>query len=359
MVVVSLVTLGSPDQVTGGYLYHRRLADAAPSHNAEVVFVSFPDGPFLASARQATDVIVRAHRCGADLVVVDSIAAWLLAPWLWTHRLDLPMVAILHQPPGGIDHGPMLTRIQAAFDRSTYRKARRLLTASQALADELESTGFPRARLRVVPPGRDVALAPEGPTEDLRGECRVAFLCVGNWVARKGILPLLDAFARLPPEVGILHLVGDQDKDSSYAARIIARIGDADLRGRVIAHGPVSKERVAALYVSADVFVLPSWKEPYGTVYGEAMAAGLPVVGWRAGNLVNLADDGRQGVLVPPGDVEALASAMRELALDDTYRLRLASSARRRAQSLPTWEDTARLFFSNLREVLDEGTSVR
>src|SRR5205814_312763 len=219
-------------------LYHRRLADAAPSHKAEIVFVSFPDGPFLASARRAGDVIAQARRCGADLIVVDSIAAGLLAPWLRTHRLDLPMVSMLHQPPGGIDHGRMVTRVRSAFDRSTYRKARRLLAASQELAHDLESTGFPRALLRVVPPGRDVALAPEGPTEDLRGACGVAFLCVGNWIARKGILPLLDAFAHLPPETGILHLVGDQYKDPSYAARIIARMGEADLAGRVIAHGP-------------------------------------------------------------------------------------------------------------------------
>jgi glycosyltransferase involved in cell wall biosynthesis len=359
VVVASLVTLGSPDQVTGGYLYHRRLVDAAPSHAAEMVFVSFPNGPFLASARRARDVIAQVRRRGTDLIVIDSIAAGLLAPWLRTHQLHLPIVAMLHQPPGGIDQGRLLTSVRGAFDRSTYRRARRLLTASQALADDLESMGFPRALLRVIPPGRDVAPAPEGRTEDLRAECRIAFLCVGNWVARKGILFLLEAFAQLPPEAGILHLVGDQDKDPSYAARIIARMGEADLTGRVKTHGPVSKERVAALYAAADVFVLPSWKEPYGTVYGEAMAAGLPVVGWRAGNLVNLADDGRQGVLVPPGDVEALALAMRELALDDAYRLRLAASARRRAQSLPTWEDTARLFFSNLKEVLDEGDAVQ
>jgi glycosyltransferase involved in cell wall biosynthesis len=359
MVVVSLVTLGSPEQVTGGYLYHRRLADAAPSHRAQIVFVSFPDGPFLASARRAGDVIAKARACGADLIVVDSIAAGLLAPWLRTHQLDLPVVAMLHQPPGGIDHGRVLTRLRAILDRSTYRRARRLLTASQALADDVESMGFPGALLRVVQPGRDVAIAPEGPSEDLRGEGRVAFLCVGNWVVRKGILSLLDAFARLPPDAAVLHLVGDQDKDPSYATRVMTRLGEQDLNGRVIAHGPLPKEKVAALYAGADVFVLPSWKEPYGTVYGEAMAAGLPVVGWRAGNLVNLAEDGRQGVLVPPGDVEGLASAMRALALDEVYRVRLASSARRRAQSLPTWDDTARVFFSNLREVLDEGDAVQ
>jgi glycosyltransferase involved in cell wall biosynthesis len=262
---------------------------------------------------------------------------------------------MLHQPPGGIDHGRAITRIRAVLDRSTYRRARRLLTASEALADELESTGFPRTLLRVIPPGRDVAPFDEGSIGDLRGDRHVAFLCVGNWIARKGILLLLDAFARLPWEAGILHLVGDQGRDPAYAARVMARLERPDLAGRVVTHGPVTKEAVAAFYAAADVFVLPSWKEPYGTVYGEAMASGLPVVGWRAGNLVNLADDGREGVLVPPGDVGALAAALQQLALDDAYRVRLGTAACRRAKSFPTWDDTARLFFSNLREVLDEG----
>jgi glycosyltransferase involved in cell wall biosynthesis len=158
----------------------------------------------------------------------------------------------------------------------------------------------------------------------------------------------------LPREAGILHLIGDQNREPSYANRVRARLEEPDLAGRVIVHGPVSREKVAAFYASADVFVLPSWKEPYGTVYGEAMAAGLPVVGWRMGNLVNLAEDGREGVLVSPGDVSGLAAAMHTLALDDAYRARLGSRARQRAQSFPTWDDSARLFFSNLREVLDE-----
>jgi len=51
--------------------------------------------------------------------------------------------------------------------------------------------------------------------------------------------------------------------------------------------------------------VLPSWREPYGTVYGEALAAGLPVVGWRAGNLPHLVSDGVEGVVLTPGDVPA------------------------------------------------------
>jgi glycosyltransferase involved in cell wall biosynthesis len=264
------------------------------------------------------------------------------------------MVAMLHQPPGGIDHGPVRTQLLAILDRSTYRRAARLLVASRALADELQSAGFATNRLRVVPPGRDVAPWAEGCPPDLRRGRRAAFLCVGNWVPRKGILPLLDAFGRLPPETGTLHLVGDEEADRSYSSRVRNRLAAADLVDRVVRHGPVTRQGVAAYYAAADVFVLPSWKEPYGTVYGEAMAAGLPVVGWQAGNLVHLAGNGREGVLVAPGDIAALARALKELSFDEARRSRLAAAARRRAESFPTWEQTAELFFSSLREVLDE-----
>src|SRR5690606_36877101 len=134
--------------------------------------------------------------------------------------------------------------------------------------------------------------APGGPPADLRRGRRVALLCVGNWVERKGTLDLLEALALLPPDAAALHLVGRTDVDPRYAARVERRVARGDPAGRVVVHGPVARERVAQLYRSADVFVLPSYREPYGTVYGEAMAAGLPVVGWRAGNLPNLARDG-------------------------------------------------------------------
>jgi glycosyltransferase involved in cell wall biosynthesis len=97
------------------------------------------------------------------------------------------------------------------------------------------------------------------------------------------------------------------------------------------------------------VFVLPSYREPYGTVYGEALAAGLPVVGWRAGNLPHLAEDGREGVLLEPGDVGGLTRALERLALEEPWRRQLADGARRAGQRLPTWDDAAAAFFGALR----------
>lgn len=339
---VSLVTLGDPLTQTGGYLYHRRLAEAAPKHGAEMSFVSFPERPFPAAA--AAGRAVMARTAGADVVVIDSIAAAFAAPWL--RRAGSPIVGMLHQGPGGIDHGRLRTALQRWLDRRAYPRMRTLLVASDSLADEMRRV---HRDIRVVAPGRDTAPAPHPDVADLRGGRAAAFLCVGNWIPRKGITDLLDAFAALPERSGTLHLVGDDGADRRYAIAVrrrIERLGD-----RVVAHGVVSPERVAAFYRDADVFVLPSRAEPYGTVYGEAMAAGLPVVGWRAGNLPYLATHRREGLIVDPGDVAALTGALQRLADDHDLRAALGEAARVRAESFPTWDDTARTFFGELRAV--------
>ena len=155
----------------------------------------------------------------------------------------------------------------------------------------------------------------------------------------------------LAPDRAVLHLAGREDVDPAYGARVRARIADADLRDRVVAHGPLAREEVAALYAAADAFVLPSWVEAYGTVYGEALAAGLPVVGWAAGNLPNLVTDGVEGRVLPAGDVTALTGALDRLAVDDAWRAELGVAARRRGAALPTWADAAAAFFGAIRDL--------
>ena len=351
ILTVSLVTLGDPGRLTGGYRYHRQMAELAPACDASVRFVSFPDRAFPLPAL-AGPAVLRQTR--ADVLVLDSIAAAFLGPWL-LRRPRMPLVGSLHQPPGGIDHGPLRRGVQAPLDRLAYRRARLLLVASQALGDELTGQGVSPQRIRVVPPGRDLPAAPTGSPLDLRQGRSASLLCVANWVERKGILDLLDAVARLPAELATLHLAGDDRADPRYGDRVRARLCRPDLAGRVVVHGPLPAERVAALYQAADVFVLPSLLEPYGTVWGEAMAAGLPVVGWRAGNLPHLAEHGREGLLASPGDVAALSAALASLAGNEDLRRSMAAAAERRAADRPTWAQSAALFFGALREAASAG----
>jgi glycosyltransferase involved in cell wall biosynthesis len=353
--VLPLLTLGDPHRLSGGYLYHLRMADAAPAHSARIPFVSFPEWPFPLAAFRGSAVLRTAQMLGASALLLDSIAAAFTGAALATRRPGFPVIAVLHQPPGGIDHGAVRERVQAPLDRFALRRADLLIAASDHLAEKLVEAGFPRSRIRVVPPGRDIAPPPKRRRPDLRRGRRVAFLTVANWLPRKGILELLEAFARLPADAGTLHLAGDESADTRYAARVWARLAGADLTGRVVVHGPLALAEVAALYRAADVFVLPASREPYGTVWGEAMAFGLPVVGWRAGNLPYLAEDRSEGLLVESGDTDALSRALMELALDGDVRMSLGAAAKRRALSRPTWEASAALFFAAIREVIQRG----
>ena len=324
----------------------------------EIEFVSIPDLPLAWAMLSGPRWLRHPALQRADALVLDSIAAAPAAPWLG--RLPMPVLGMLHQPLGGMDTGQIVRSVRAPFDRWAYRRARLLMVASEWLAEQLRTAGIPSSRLLVVPPGKDPASAPVGSvdhdsgmtTAELRLGRRMAALCVANWLPRKGILELLEAVAALPDDMVTLHLVGELTTPGPYAGRVRRRLRRSDLRGRVAVHGVISAADVARMYGSADLFALPSFEEPYGTVWGEAMAAGLPVVGWHAGNLPFLADHEREGLLVSVGDVHALSRALRRLALEPDLRAAMGRAARERAASRPTWDETADQFFTAVAQVL-------
>jgi glycosyltransferase involved in cell wall biosynthesis len=347
---LSLVTLGDPGRRTGGYRYHRIMAAAAAGHRADVRFVSVPSLPWPLPAARGRRAI-REAADGVDAILLDSIAAALVAPWIG--RARAPVVAVVHQPPGGMEHGRWRSAAQGALDRRAYRAARGFVAASESLVEDLRAIGVPSSRIRFVPPGCDVPVA-SGPPLDLRRGRSAAVLCVANWTPRKGILELLEAFATLPEHAATLWLVGSTDADRRYAGRVRERIARPDLAGRVVEHGTAPVEEVGRLYRSADVFALCSFVDPYGTAWAEALAAGLPVVGWRAGNLPNLAEHGREALMPEPRDRRGLADALHLVTRHAGTRERLAAGARRRAETLPTWERSTEMFFTAVRELLEE-----
>src|SRR5437763_1453350 len=118
-----LVTLGDPGQLTGGQLLTLLLADAVPPPHPPLTVGPLPEAPFPLGLFDAPDVVHAVQRREPDVVVVDSIVTWTMA----FARVRQPMLGMLHQPPGGIDSGPLRTALQARLDRLAYRKLRRLL----------------------------------------------------------------------------------------------------------------------------------------------------------------------------------------------------------------------------------------
>jgi len=350
---LTLVTLGDPHRRTGGYRYHRMMAAAAADHGAELRFGSVPSLPWPIPALPAAWTL-RAAAEGSDAILLDSIAAAFVAPWI--RGVRTPVIAVAHQPPGGLDHGRVRANAQRALDGVAYRSAAGIIVAGEGLIDDLRAIGVPSERIAFVPPGCDVPVA-AGPPLDLRRGRAASVLCVANWSPSKGILELLEAFATLPQPSATLWLVGETGPDRGYPERVRRRISAPDLRERVVVRGSVPIEEVGRLYRSADVFALCSFADAYGTAWAEALAAGLPVIGWRAGNLPRLADHGREALMAEPGDVAGVASALRAITTDRNLRDRLAAGARRRAETLPTWASAADRFFASVRGFLRSGTT--
>ena len=362
VIAITLVTEGDPDRISGGFLYQRRVAQRALEHGVRLRMVSVPPGNLARSFGVGLRVVRRAA-ANSDLVVVDSLASSSLAPWIALGAARGRLVGSVHQRPGGSGSPEVRRRLRRWLDLLAYRRCERIVVPSELLAEQLAAEGIERRSIGVAQPGCDVperwTSGSAGPVGDLRSGRRAALLCVANWVERKGILDLLDAVAGLDDDLVTLHLVGDENLDERFRARVLERLTRPDLVGRVERHGVVEPGRVPDYYAGADVFVLPSTEEPYGMVYAEALVAGLPVVGWRAGNLPNLVDDGVEGRLIPVGDVGALRSVLATLACDEEVRRTLGAAARSRAQQLPSWDQTAQVFFAICRHALTAAGSTR
>ncbi len=324
---VALVVRPPGSTVSGGHRYNARLIEAAPEFGCTMRLV----------APSAWRVPT------ADVVVIDSLDAWKV-PIAVRRASRTPTVALLHQRPGGTDGSRARQLVQRPLDVSTYRSCDLLLASSAAVAADLEAVGIERSRITLVRPGCD--LPPVTACAPLRGDRQVGLLTVSNWLPNKGIVDLLDAFASLPADAATLHLVGRTDLVPRYEAAVRERLRRPELADRVVVHGQLPPSSVAPMYRAADAFVFPSHRESYGTVAAEALASGLPVIGWRAPHLTSLIDDGVDGLLVDHRDLDALGDAMHRLATDAPLRDTLTAHAVCTGAALPTWSDTVREFFA-------------
>ncbi len=148
----------------------------------------------------------------------------------------------------------------------------------------------------------------------------------GALVGHKSPGDLLEAGARLPRHCHLV-LAGD----GPLAGTLRERAERPDLAGRV--HFLGYREDVPRLLRSVDVFCLPSRLEGLGTAVLDAMAAGTPVVAAAGGGIPEMVEDGRSGLLVPPGRPEALAEALGRVLDDPGLAARLAAGGRERVRA--------------------------
>jgi glycosyltransferase involved in cell wall biosynthesis len=201
-----------------------------------------------------------------------------------------------------------------------------------------EIARFARTPVRVIPYTLGFASGAAARLPSHGGGLRILF--VGRLVERKGVTHLIEAVRRLPPESRPrLTVIGDGPERASLEAQT-ARDGLGD---RVTIRGRVSEAELKDAYASSDVLVLPSILDTRGDTEGlgvvllEAMSYGVPVIGSNLGGITDIVRDGETGLLVPPGDPDALAGALQRLALDSTLAGRLGEAGRARVAGAFGW----------------------
>lgn len=285
---------------------------------------------------------------------------------LGIRRPGLPVVATVHHPPT-IDRDLELARARGwrrvtlrrwyAFTRMQARVARRLdalLTVSDAAADDAAAwLEVPRRELPVVPNGVDPDLfRPRPDVERVPG--RLVTTASAD-VPLKGLVPLLDAVAKIRAGRPVHLVVVGRVRPGGRAAAVIDRLGLGDTVGSV---RNLSTGALARLLASADVAVVPSLYEGFSLPAVEAMACGTPLVATTAGALPEVVGpDGGCGLLVPPGDPGALADALDRLLGDRGLRRRLGRAGRERVLGRFTWRRAAAGTVSAYRRVLTAGRS--
>lgn len=331
---------------TGGYAYDRRVMALLPAFGVATRHLPLPGSFPAPTATDLAETQCLLSQSPAETVILADGLAYGAMPAELISSLSSPIVALVHHPlclEAGLSK-PRQDELYA-LEKTALALARHVIVTSPSTAKTV-ATDFavPAGKITVAEPGTDPAARARGTGNPLQ------VLSVGSIVPRKAYDTLVRALASVPDRNWRLTIVGPIDRSAEALAALNAAIRETELGPRIVVAGPAAQEQLEAHYAAADVFVLPSLYEGYGMVLAEAMARGLPIVCTTGGAAAATVPDAA-ALKVPPGDVQALGSAIQRVLDDPPLRRRMSDAAWVAGKKLPRWEDTARTIADVIRNV--------
>ncbi|MEZ2128034.1 MULTISPECIES: glycosyltransferase family 4 protein [unclassified Sinorhizobium] len=236
----------------------------------------------------------------------------------WARLLGIAYVLHLH----GAEYQTFWTAnesLLATHIRAMFENAGGIVVLGRVWADFVAKQAPASAgRILIIP---NAAAAPS--TKHVGGGDKVHILFLGRVGKRKGVPQLIAALEHMRDLPGWrATIAGDGEVEEARAE--ISRLGLAD---RVEIPGWVGADDVANLIATADILTLPSFAENLPVSVIEGMAAGLAVVTTPVGAVSDIVRNGESGLLIEPGDVEALSAALTTLTKDEHLRKKLGEAA--------------------------------
>lgn len=226
-------------------------------------------------------------------------------------------------------------RLLRPVAKHVFQKADRVRTVSERGKRGLVSIGIPESKIDVIPIATDVS---RFSNIDRSQAISNRILCIARLEPEKGVDVLIRAFAIVKKSFfeATLVIVGDGSRRAALEslASALGIAGAVSFEGR--------RNDVQPYLAEAGLYVQPSHFEGWGIAVIEAAAAGLPIVMTDVGCAGEIIKDGESGLVVPSGDVKALAEAMARVFADGALRRRLAEGARHAVEALPPPEAAAK-----------------
>lgn len=343
---IGLVIYGGLDTLSGGFLYDRVLVDHLRESGDQVEVVSLKWRSYACNLADNWSRRLREQLEGLplDLMLQDELnhpSLFHLNPKL---RRDYPIVSIVHHLRSSEDRAAWRNRLYRAVEKRYLNSVDGYVFNSHTTRGVVHSlVGDARPSVVAHPAGdrlsADMTLQEIEARAKVSGPLRVLFL--GNVISRKQLHLLVDALARIPHDDWFLDVVGGLDVEPAYVQNVCNRIQEADVGDRVSFHGPLLDDDLAQRLRESHLLAVPSSYEGFGIVYLEGMSFGLPAIASTAGAAHEVIGHDRNGFLIAPGDAQALASHIAELAHDRSRLAKMGVAALRRYGEHPTWRDMA------------------
>jgi glycosyltransferase involved in cell wall biosynthesis len=357
---IGFVIYGSPDTLTGGYLYDRIVAEGLTRLGHEVAMIGLPGGSYLDRLRQAFSpgLCGRLLAGGFDVLIQDELCHPSL--FLVNRRLRRQggpiLVALVHQvlcdEPRPRWQNWLLRLVERAYLASVdgfihnSETTRRTVTA-------LVVHDCQRPQVIAYPAGDRFGspLSAEAISSRALRPGPLELLFLGNVIPRKGLLPLLNALAGVDRTLWRLTVVGGLDFDPAHADQARQLVRQLGLADAVRFSGPRQGDELIEILCASQLFCMPYAYEGFGIATLEAMAFGLPAIGSRAGAAGETISHGKDGFLLDPGDTAGLGQLLAAMHRDREQLRRMALAACATYADRPTWQDGAAAIDGFLREM--------
>jgi teichuronic acid biosynthesis glycosyltransferase TuaC len=344
------------DEFEGIKIHHPKIFTAMPSR-------FFLEDPWNREGRQVAEYILKYSELNnADLIYAQFLIHEGYVGTIVKERTGIPLVSIalgddVHAWPEA--HPQNIPKLQEVLYKSDL-----VLANSSRLAKDTEQWAYSDKRIDVKCAYQGIDLDKFQPVnnEATRLKRKNVFkleadkkhlLCIATPVVLKGWMELLDSIAVLKDELVDWNLViVAPPRKAPDALDLGEEVRKRNIENHVTYLGAVDPAEMHYLMQAVDAFILPSYNEGLSNAVLEAMASGLPTITTNVGGHSEVIIHGENGYLIAPRNTKDIINALREVLLNDLYRIDLSKKARTGVKKVGTYDDNAKVLLSIFNKMI-------